>query len=66
MILSIWLWIVILGGLYVTFHTGHGVGTYRHSRARGNGRRPSLYLGARGPWISLPVPGTGFRIGHRL
>lgn len=66
MILSIWLWCVILGTCaYLLFHGGHGVSNYRHGRARGLGRRPSLYLGVRGPWLSLPVPG-GFTIGHRL
>ena len=58
--------LVVIVLVYVLIHAGHGTSNYRHARSRGNGRRPSLYLGVRGPWISLPVPGTGFRIGHRL
>jgi len=52
-------------GLLVGFHGGHGAASYRHARASGRGRTPSLYLGARGPWISVPGP-FGTRIGHKL
>ena len=55
----------VVVGLYVTFHTGHGAANYRHSRAAGNRRKPSLYLGLRGCWVSIPGP-FGTRIGHRL
>jgi len=59
---------LILGGivgLVVGFHGGHGHANYRHARAAGHARRPSLYLSARGPWVSVPGP-FGTRIGHRL
>ena len=52
-------------GLYLAFHGGHGAANYRHARHAGYRRTPSLYLGARGPWISVPGP-FGTRIGHRL
>ena len=55
----------IAGVLYGCFHAGHGAANYRHSRAVGNARRPSLYIGARGPWVSIPGP-FGTRIGRRL
>ena len=57
--------IIVAAVAYLAFHTGHGHASYRHARARGGGRMPSLYLGARGPWISVPGP-FGTRIGHRL
>jgi len=52
-------------GLAAGFHGGHGHSNYRHARAAGHGRKPALYLGARGPWITIPGP-FGTRIGHRL
>jgi hypothetical protein len=57
--------IVIIVVAYVFFHAGHGHAHYKYARAAGHGRKPSLYLGARGPWISVPGP-FGTRIGHRL
>ena len=50
---------------YLLFHIGHGTSSYRHARAGGRGRRPSLYIGARGPWLTVPGP-FGTRIGHRI
>lgn len=50
---------------YVIFHVGHGTSSYRHARAQGRRRSPSLYLGARGPWVTIPGP-FGTRIGHRV
>jgi hypothetical protein len=55
--------VVIVG--YLIFHAGHGHANYRHARSAGHHRSPSLYIGARGPWISVPGP-FGTRIGHRL
>ncbi len=51
--------------IYCAFHVGHGTSSYRHARAAGHGRKPSLYLGALGPWLTSPGP-FGTRIGHRL
>jgi hypothetical protein len=55
--------IIAVVGLIIGHHAGHGHASYRH--ARGRSRMPSLYIGARGPWISVPGP-FGTRIGHRL
>ena len=57
--------IVIAVVAYLAFHAGHGHANYRHARRGGYGRRPSLYIGARGPWLTIPGP-FGTRIGHRL
>jgi hypothetical protein len=57
--------IVIVAIAYLFFHAGHGHANYRHARRSGHSRGPSLYLSARGPWISVPGP-FGTRIGHRL
>jgi len=57
--------VIAVAGLYTGFHTGHGHANYRHARHAGYRRTPSLYIGARGPWISVPGP-FGTRIGHRL
>jgi hypothetical protein len=66
MALSIWLWVVIIASLYCLYHAGHGTANYRHARAAGCSRGVGLYWFGRGPWMTVPVPGTGFRIGHRL
>jgi hypothetical protein len=57
--------IAIVAALIVGHHAGHGHANYRHARAQGRRRTPSLYLGARGAWVSIPGP-FGTRIGHRL
>jgi hypothetical protein len=45
-------------------HLGAGHAHHRHRKAAG--LRPNLYWSAaRGPWVSVRLPG-GFRIGHRL
>jgi hypothetical protein len=51
--------------LIVGHHAGHGHANYRHARAQGRRRTPSLYLSARGAWVSIPGP-FHTRIGHRL
>jgi hypothetical protein len=59
---------IIIGlivGIIFGLYAGHGHSNYRHARAAGHGRKPALYLGARGPWISVPGP-FGTRIGDRL
>lgn len=50
---------------YAAFHLGHGHANVRHGRARG--LAPSVYwrAGMKGPWVSVRIPGTGFRVGHR-
>jgi hypothetical protein len=57
--------IAIVAALFVGHHVGHGHANYRFARAQGRHRTASLYLGARGPWVSIPGP-FGTRIGHRL
>lgn len=55
----------IVAALIVGHHFGHGHANYRQARASGHGRKPSLWLGARGAWVSVPGP-FHTRIGHRL
>lgn len=57
--------LVAIVALIAGWHGGHAHSNYRHARAAGHGRKPSLYIGARGTWVSLPGP-FGTRIGHRL
>jgi hypothetical protein len=57
--------VIAVIALIVGWHGGHGHANYRHARSAGRGRKPSLYLGARGAWVSVPGP-FGTRIGHRV
>lgn len=57
--------IIILIGLYLAFHFGAGHAHHRYRRA--HGLSPNFYWSlARGPYASIRIPGTGFRLGHRL
>jgi hypothetical protein len=59
------IWILVGVGLVAGFYLGHGHSGYRYARAAGHASKPSLYLGARGPWAS--IPGTlGARLSNRL
>lgn len=49
----------------IGWHLGHGHSNFRHARAAGHRRGPSLTIGARGAWISVPGP-AGTRISKRL
>ena len=50
---------------YLGFHGGAGHTHYRYGRAQG--LSPSLWWSlGRGPWASIRVPGTSFRLGHEL
>lgn len=56
--------IVALAALYAGFHAGHAHANRRWAQTTCH-RTPSLWLSARGPWISVPGP-FNTRIGHRL
>ncbi len=59
------LFAIAFGISYTGFHMGAGHTHYSHARAAG--LSPNLYWSlARGPWVSVRVPGTGFRVGHKL
>lgn len=55
-----------LGALiYLAFH--FGAGTVHHRYRKAAGLNPRLYASlGRGCWASVRVPGTGFRVSHRL
>ncbi len=59
------LFVIVAVIAYLAFHGGHGHANYRHAKA--HGLSPNLYWSlARGPYGSIRVPGTGFRVSHRL
>ena len=57
--------IVIAVIAYLCFHLGAGHTHHRYAKARG--LRPSIWWSlGRGPFGSIRVPGTAFRLEHRL
>jgi hypothetical protein len=62
---SIVIIVAVVAALLLGHHDGHGHANYRHARAQGRRRSPSLHLGAHGAWVSIPGS-FGTRIGHRL
>lgn len=57
--------IIIAVIVYLAFHAGAGHTHHRYQRA--HGLSPNIYWSlGRGPYASIRIPGTGFRVGHRL
>jgi hypothetical protein len=57
--------IIVIIVAYACFHVGAGHAHYRYRKAAG--LRPSfMWSSARGPYATIRVPGTHFRLGHRL
>ena len=57
--------IIAAAVVYLAFHAGHSVASYRNGRARGHSGINPYWSSARGPWVSVPGP-FGTRIGHKL
>lgn len=59
--------LIMIAIVYVAYHAGHSHANYRHLRRKYRGHLVNLWFSTlMGPWISVRIPGTGFRIGHRL
>lgn len=59
--------LILIGVAYLLFHVGHSHANYKHLKRRYGNHKVNLYWSSfLGPWVSVRIPGTKFRIGHKL
>lgn len=58
--------LIIIAVVYFAFHLGHSHANLRHGRRAGRHGLNLYWSSAMGPYASMRIPGTSFRLGHRL